>query len=556
MTDKLNKLQIRAVVLDIIKSYKKEDDFTSALHLANLKKLNLIQDNNFVIEILLKELVATTDLELEAVKYILADFATLESVESHIWTLLQDKSISDSKKEIYLQLLRTFGGKIDVPLLMNCMQDFDSVVDQQTLSLLEIATVNPEAQIDFLDFLFSLKKEEQIQLIKSLQDDFPGDELANIISPCLRIRLSDEVKSEVIEILANSKSYLAVKPLKNYVLANENDFLKKLAIKALNQLQNSGVDITNEEMINLRENEICKASKFYKAYISQIDGCGNQGLIFSRITTNNKILMFSVVINSADGIMDCFGLHEINSNDFQKVISRFRANDIVVPISSSIAKYKLLNAEKVNNLSGTPIPYEYLCWSVYTSDIESDSIDYDSLLTENICNFDKDLYEFLYESEVFDTWFFEYDDNREIQQLIDFLCSIKDKELNQIFLEIEAQIDDRYFNIFNPEKIEEYSIMLMEAAYIFYLNKDLKRSNIVANLSVAIKNGEMKFLKDVLRRSILQYLANIIAEENEDKSQNPFLMAKSKNKNSFSKEKAYELLRSLEQKWDGMFFDE
>ncbi len=556
MTDKLNKLQIRAVVLDIIKSYKKEDDFTSALHLANLKKLNLIQDNNFVIEILLKELVATTDLELEAVKYILADFATLESVESHIWTLLQDKSISDSKKEIYLQLLRTFGGKIDVPLLMNCMQDFDSVVDQQTLSLLEIATVNPEAQIDFLDFLFSLKKEEQIQLIKSLQDDFPGDELANIISPCLRIRLSDEVKSEVIEILANSKSYLAVKPLKNYVLANENDFLKKLAIKALNQLQNSGVDITNEEMINLRENEICKASKFYKAYISQIDGCGNQGLIFSRITTNNKILMFSVVINSADGIMDCFGLHEINSNDFQKVISRFKANDIVVPISSSIAKYKLLNAEKVNNLSGTPIPYEYLCWSVYTSDIESDSIDYDSLLTENICNFDKDLYEFLYESEVFDTWFFEYDDNREIQQLIDFLCSIKDKELNQIFLEIEAQIDDRYFNIFNPEKIEEYSIMLMEAAYIFYLNKDLKRSNIVANLSVAIKNGEMKFLKDVLRRSILQYLANIIAEENEDKSQNPFLMAKSKNKNSFSKEKAYELLRSLEQKWDGMFFDE
>ena len=524
--------------------------------MANLKKLNLIQDNNFVIEILLKELVATTDLELEAVKYILADFATLESVESHIWTLLQDKSISDSKKEIYLQLLRTFGGKIDVPLLMNCMQDFDSVVDQQTLSLLEIATVNPEAQIDFLDFLFSLKKEEQIQLIKSLQDDFPGDELANIISPCLRIRLSDEVKSEVIEILANSKSYLAVKPLKNYVLANENDFLKKLAIKALNQLQNSGVDITNEEMINLRENEICKASKFYKAYISQIDGCGNQGLIFSRITTNNKILMFSVVINSADGIMDCFGLHEINSNDFQKVISRFKANDIVVPISSSIAKYKLLNAEKVNNLSGTPIPYEYLCWSVYTSDIESDSIDYDSLLTENICNFDKDLYEFLYESEVFDTWFFEYDDNREIQQLIDFLCSIKDKELNQIFLEIEAQIDDRYFNIFNPEKIEEYSIMLMEAAYIFYLNKDLKRSNIVANLSVAIKNGEMKFLKDVLRRSILQYLANIIAEENEDKSQNPFLMAKSKNKNSFSKEKAYELLRSLEQKWDGMFFDE
>ena len=65
--------------------------------------------------------------------------------------------------------------------------------------------------------LFSLKTSEQLQLISSLKDDFKGDELANILSPCLRINLDINLKSEIINILANSASYLAVKPLKKYV---------------------------------------------------------------------------------------------------------------------------------------------------------------------------------------------------------------------------------------------------------------------------------------------------------------------------------------------------
>ena len=133
MSEKLNKLQIRAKVLEIIKSYKSEDELNSNFHDFNIKTLNDLREDKFVVEILLKELVSSEDLELAAVKVLLTDFATLDMVEETIWTLLKDKNIPDKHKERYLNLLRFMGGKIDVSVLMECMDNFDSVVDEQIL---------------------------------------------------------------------------------------------------------------------------------------------------------------------------------------------------------------------------------------------------------------------------------------------------------------------------------------------------------------------------------------------------------------------------------------
>ena len=345
--------------------------------------------------------------------------------------------------------------------------------------------------------------------------------------------------------MGNSKSYFAIKPLKNFIKANEDDNLKKLALKALNVLQASGVAIDDVEKINLREAEICKNSSFYKAYLSQIDGCGNQGLIFSRITSNDKIVMFSVVINITDGIMDCFGLQDITATEFKKVISRFKDNDLVVPVSAEIAKGILLKAENINNLSGAVLPYEYICWSIYSCDIKPVELDYDILKLEEISEFDNEMYNLLYDTGVFDVWFFEYDDNLLVQKLIDFLMTLKNNEIDYIVEQIENNIEDIYYKVFNLNKLEEYSLMMLEAAHIFYLNKDFQRANILANLSAAIKNGETRFLKDVLRRSILQHLATIVSQEDDNSARFAF----QKREVLITQEEALNLLQKLEDKW-------
>jgi len=546
MSEKLNKLQIRAKVLEIIHSYKSEDDLSSNFHDFNIKSLLDLKEDKFVIEILLKELVSAENLQLAAIKLLISDIATLDMLEETIWNILKDKNITDKQKEKYLQLLRLLGGKIDVNMLMNCMDDFDNLLDEQTLELLQQATVNPEAQIDFLDFIFSLKQPEQIQLIKSLQDDFQGDELANILFPCLKINLNDTIKELVISILGASNSYIAVKPLKNFIEANSDNDLKKIAFKALNQLHSAGLEIDNEEILALRNLEVCKSSTFYKAYLSQVDGCGNQGLIFSRITDKKQIIMFSTVINITDGIIDCFGMHNIPIIDFQKVISRFKENDLVVPIEASEAKYILSEAEKINNHKTNTSPYEYVCWSVYTEDIEEKEIDYTNIFREEIKEYNNNIYSKLYDTEIFDSWFFEYDDNLEIQELIDNTIELSKEDTNIMYEKINSKIDEAYQKIFNKNKLDEYAKMLKRVAHVFHLNYNYDVANIALNLASAIQNGESKFLKDILRRSILQYLANIAAA---DEEQNNTIFKQNTKKISISEEEAFALLNTLEERW-------
>ena len=57
MTEKLNKLQIRAKIFEIIKSYQSEDDFSAEFSKENILTLNSISDKEFAVDILLKEFV-------------------------------------------------------------------------------------------------------------------------------------------------------------------------------------------------------------------------------------------------------------------------------------------------------------------------------------------------------------------------------------------------------------------------------------------------------------------------------------------------------------------
>ena len=546
MADKLNKLQIRALVLDTINSYSSEDDFSSDFHQENLKTLKKINNDEAIVEILLRELANQKDLALVAVKFLIADFATLEMVESKIWDLITNKNISDAQKGIYLQILRLLGGKIDVPLLMESLEDFNSIVDEQTQELLQIATVNPEAQIDFLDFLFSIKASEQIQLIESLENDFKGDELASVLAPCLKIDTDYKVKETVISILANSSSCFAIKPLKDLIKYNSDEGLKKAAIKALTQLASGGIDVDSDECIYIKENTVCSNSKFYKAYISQVDGCGNQGLIFSRIFESGNIIMFSTVINSFSGIIDCFGMSNLSVHDFQKVVSRFKANDLVVPVSAEVAKSLLQKAEDIHNQSGLPMPYEFACWNVYTSDIKENPLNYDDLLVEKITDFNDKIYFDLYDTESFDSWFLEYDDNIDIKNFLDFVVSIADNPTEENLDKIDNEIETVFLKIFTDEKINEYSQMLKNAAFIFYWNNNFYLSNIVINLANNLSIDNSRFLKDILKRSVLQYLANIVAQD-DDKVVNSF---KTESKKVISDETAFYLLNKLESRWD------
>ncbi len=543
MSDNLNKLQIRRIILDVIDKYKSTNDFRLPMHKQNMKILNSMNAHSSIIDILLKELYKAEDFKCEVIIFIISSFASLEEVEEKLWSFLQDKNLSDDKKQKILSLLRTMGGKIDTTALYDYLDDFDNVVNKETQDLLETATINMEAQIDFIDFISTLPEDEQILLLNCLKEDYDSDQIVAVFAPCLKYTQSTKIKELIIEILGNSKSYMSVESLKFVAQNSHDEKIRRLAIKALNQLKKDGINIEDDEKVYLREKEICKTTKFYKAYISEIDGSGEQGAMFARISETDFIEVFSVVLSINEGIVDCFGFSTITKKEFQKVLNRFRNESIVVQISAEELKYKFNQAQKINIEKDYPIPYEYICWSAYLYDIEEKPINYERLFNTNSIDLEDRDYKFLYENEVFDTWFFEYGDDKNVDLIIRDIINSFEKNQNQITDVIENVIDKNFEKVFNEEKKQEYSKMLVEQAFIFNSNKQQKEADLCFAISKGIFEGNDRFLKDVLKRTIIQYVSNLTFEEENKNIDIQFKYKKEKP--VLSQEKAIKFLNIL-----------
>ena len=64
--------------------------------------------------------------------------------------------------------------------------------------------------IRFFDFLFSLPEQEQLYLINSLESDYSGENIVNILVPALETNPSDTLKEALIKALGESKNEGAV----------------------------------------------------------------------------------------------------------------------------------------------------------------------------------------------------------------------------------------------------------------------------------------------------------------------------------------------------------
>ena len=78
--------------------------------------------------------------------------------------------------------------------------------------------------------------------------------------------------------------------------------------------------------------------------------------------------------------------------------------------------------------------------------------------------------------------------------------------------QIENYIGDIYYKLFDLVKLDQYATMLLEAGYIFYLNKDFERANITVNLAEALKNNMPVDIVSIYIKEVLENLNSITGE--------------------------------------------
>lgn len=115
--------------------------------------------------------------------FLLEQFTPKDKLIAGLWELMQNKTMNTDNRIMVLNMLRDLDADWSYEQCEEFLDDADEILDQNTKQLLNSAIINPEVQIDFMDFLASIKTEDKIALISSFENDFDSDALANILIP-------------------------------------------------------------------------------------------------------------------------------------------------------------------------------------------------------------------------------------------------------------------------------------------------------------------------------------------------------------------------------------
>lgn len=540
--EQLNKLQLKAEILTVLATLKSHFDAETAND--TLETLRAQEDKDSIFDILMKELSKANESKVITICFVLLQLFEQKKVEDAFWEMLKSPKISDVTKTILLNLLKDLGNKIEYETLEQCFDNPEGVIDEDTKRLLQSAVINPEAQIDFLDFISSLDDNDKDILVKSLGDDYSSDNLANILNPLVMYNPDSEIALTAIDILGGTKSQLALYTLKEVSNFEISDVTRALVKKNISKLKISGV--REENAIEFYQSIL--QSQPYDSYASYPDGHGNQAIIFSREREDELIQMVAVVINDTYGIIDCFGFYQITKNEFERIVDKFYKYDERIYLDPHVIKTILDNAEKLTRKQGETVPYEYLCWKSFLSDITPEVMPLDMIMSAKIetKSLDKNDFDKICMLDLVQKWFFESGDNDEFDSIV---SDLEEKIKNDDYsFDLEKIVQDNTEKVFSKSKALLDKRILM-SAYLGYLTGKKLEAQMLFSL---FKDEKMKFelQKNILRKSFYEYYVALSFKlKEEKKTTNIFALRNKKKITELSQNQIAEMISKIEGLW-------
>lgn len=504
----LSKLELRAKVIDIID--RLNIDISDIQHQMELtKELKNLGNLELVVHTLLKELNTDDENKIKKVSFLLLEMNSLEYSKDILWEYIKSSDSSDRLKEASCILLKSLGEHITAEDLLDYMDDPQKLIDSETQKLMETALSNPEAQVDLIDFMFAVSKEEQISLIKSLVYDYPGDSLANILSTVAESIDDESVKELCINILSETKSHNALGCLEDILTYSTNANLRKQASLALKKLKLLGIS-SEEGNYGNRGERMCEDSKPYTFFTTYPDGVGSQCVVCSRIDSNGLLSVVNTIVDDIDGVIDCFGFFCITEFDFNKILDRLNNQSITIEITPEYAKKILSEAELLTKKQQYSIPYEYSCWKHTLYDIHPADLDIDGCVKKWADEIVLPDYKLIEQSNIFSSWFFEESDNECSKNMIEDIFSAVEKEESLSVIDIDNKIDEYFLKIFDEKQLDILFNRMKTCAYLADIQEDVALRNSVSFVAEEIKNTakdslkDIRFLLNILRKTVLE----------------------------------------------------
>ena len=484
----LNPFEIKAEISHIYDELKGIKDVQN--YDVHYRILDIQEDKNIIVKLLFKEI---SNENQNLTKFLLRRYCPEDELIEKLWNIIKNNLSSNQSKIFALDLLRDIDTNWTYDECNKYLDNPDEFVDSDTKRILDNAIVNPEVQIDFLDFLHSLAENDQIILLNSFAKDYSKDELANMLIPVFLSMPDTEAGKTALELLGDTKSQLAYHAL-NASLQTANDSLKPAINRNLSKLKIAGI---REDNTYDFYKELLRNSKPYKFCITYPDGHGNQAIIVSRITDYGKIQFIAIVIDDYTGIKDCFGFNDISQFECNAIIERFYRGQRAIELEPQVMRWILLNAEKMSK----KLPYEYVCWKNLLMDIEPKEIS----LAYKVKQLSANEFEDILKYDFTDFWFLDSEYSDEFEDFLELTKQTPSEDFDQI---IDKNID----KIFFQSEEEVWTERILNCAVLKHLSGDEASAQ---NLYSLYNDKKLikEFFKNIVRKSIYEYYFSIKDEK-------------------------------------------
>ena len=535
-----NKMQIRTKVINLLSKYRSEREVSSEDIKKDIETLKNIESNDYVVKLLLNEIKDKNRLYNNICALFLMQVAIQDNLEKNSLEVLNDKKISDTKKFFIISILKQRGVGIALDDIDNYITSDEELLNNQIGDFIDNAFNNPEVQIDLLDFFENVIEEERLCLIKSLIEETSNDKLAALLSLIAHCELNKNEAQLISKTLIDTKSLYSTYGLEFLIKSDiKNNFFNELETKKI---------IQTIKKNKLKDKDFCdtsliKNSKIDKCLISLVDGKSMFSLVFSRIYKNNTRSCTLLTIDITKGITSVIGFANLSLEEFMKILKRVFNKSLPVEINPIALKSILDFYYEKNFKTNTLLPYELAVWMKYLADIRTINYDLSEFLNSKLefVNLSDSKVKKIINSKFFENWFYIYSENKDIDEIINFIEKQEKFNLDEIENHIQKILNDKFMS--DNEYIKKIHSDILIQSYVI----NLSRFKAVANTAYSIcfnRKYLSDFVNSIIDKSILQHYIN--EKENKTSSCNMF---KKGEKTTLSAKNINKIINHFGEKW-------
>ncbi|MFM7468969.1 MAG: hypothetical protein ACKO37_05670 [Vampirovibrionales bacterium] len=405
----LDTLRVRQRVLKLIQEIESLRGYQARFERARkIKTLHQLGSQVALCKVLLQAFKKATSHEAhQLLSEMMLEVGTLELLQEPLWAFIKDPQPTDEVKDCANLILRHLGDESSSEAYMVYLADPNNLVYRETERMLRQASENPEALVDFIDFLVTLAPDEQVELLDTILENKEAtrqyaNAMAQVLCALIDYYPQGPITDYCLKALTHFPSYSLGMWLSRTqeTLSARSELLTRYLKQLQAKVQLGGFASKGgsyEEESNLQAwHTMVQCSLPTVCYMTLPDGEGDQALLMVRqyhlepenasvpekaraqrllgeATTYANVL--SVAFNTEQGIIDCFGIYELSEEELENVYERFQSANQRFAVPAEIGAYFIRSAEYASRAQQKPIPYEFSAWQVLLQDLVEQPLD-------------------------------------------------------------------------------------------------------------------------------------------------------------------------------------